>query len=849
MLVLRLRRSIIRWARVLALAVLGAVVFELILPRAWALVRWTTPQYSPPFIALVTWLVTLILFYALCEPIRVRRRQWSRLFWYPPIWLAMGLAWGLAAASENLPSSVRPQTTGPDWQHAYPVIPIVMAFVISILLRQLPWRSRAAHGMPSASNDEFRLTWRELEEWIDAGERPVASGERDLFRHRAVAIRIAQLAGGEGRPVALLGEFGTGKSSILNAVRAELDRITPTVIVADCDVWAVPRPEDVPRLALNRLVGALDDYVDTIEFRQLPLSYQRLAAAEPTGRLAGILGLGSATDSVEEIERLSPILEALNARIVLIVEDVERTGREFDTRHLQRLLWALRKVPRSSFILAVDPRETRLDFAKLCDTIELVPTLDVAHVESMLIVAYGHWMSEFSDIDPHPDRSSGKLGLEQVHIGGMADYIRRTGRGTPLDAMVSLLQTPRSLKHVLRRVDQTWRHLHGEAELDDILIVSALRHGAEPVYKFLLTDIDAARHEPDSILPRTNAVKDAWVKLIEGLSNGVAAQQLVDLMGIKQLTKGRAFNITDAPQGVHNREPVDYFRRIVAEELSPSELRDQDALRDIENWKAGAATSLVDKLVAASDDDERYPNLWEHFSFRHTNAELMRLTAQVAAGILERDKASAEGQHPALIALWRRCNRRLEGNHHTDWLRQLILDGVPVSLSFVTDMFYYWTGDRGITNGAARASIRQSIVDDLHNTIRNGADLARVLWKDRPYTILRLITQSGEQTAPAMFAEWRDFIAPLLIEGGNIDPETIIPELSNLVGDAESGIVAAKDQYPPIFANRYRLDRERMSALFGPSLDEALALLADYDGDNAYALRSKDEAQKWREES
>ena len=48
----------------------------------------------------------------------------------------------------------------------------------------------------------------------------------------------------------------------------------------------------------------------------------------------------------------------------------------------------------------------------------------------------------------------------------MADYMRRTGKDTPLDALVSLLDTPRSLKHVLRRVDHTWNNLHGEAELD-----------------------------------------------------------------------------------------------------------------------------------------------------------------------------------------------------------------------------------------------------------------------------------------------------------------------------------------------------------------------------------------------
>ena len=124
-------------------------------------------------------------------------------------------------------------------------------------------------------------------------------------------MRIARTAGREGRPVALLGAFGTGKSSILNVVRAELDSTVPRVIVARVDVWTVPKPEDAPRLALNQIINALDDFVDTIELRGLPLSYKQLAAAEPSGRLTRVLGFNQARDSLEALARLSPILDAL----------------------------------------------------------------------------------------------------------------------------------------------------------------------------------------------------------------------------------------------------------------------------------------------------------------------------------------------------------------------------------------------------------------------------------------------------------------------------------------------------------------------------------------------------------
>src|SRR5437867_4993094 len=227
---------------------------------------------------------------------------------------------------------------------------------------------------------------------------------------------------------------------------------------------------------------------------------------------------------------------------------------------------------------------------------------------------------------------------------------RVTGRDTPLDALVSLLDTPRSLKHVLRRVDHAWANLHGEAELDDILIMSALRYGAEPVYRFLPADIDAARHEPDDMFPRTKNIKDEWTRVLAEVTAGSAAQKLVDLMGIEQLTKDTICAGTDSPQGVQESEPVDYFRRIAAEELSPSELRDQSVLRDIDQWKSTRSGPLLGRLLASSDADEEYARVWEHFSDRHTDVELMELVEQLVAKIKERDGPTAAADHRALIA-------------------------------------------------------------------------------------------------------------------------------------------------------------------------------------------------------
>jgi energy-coupling factor transporter ATP-binding protein EcfA2 len=827
------------------LSLVGAIAFELILPASWAYAQRVPIHYSPIFAAVTVWVALLILSYVILEPVRLRFRQWRSLLWYPPTWLALPIGWALAAATEHLRVGVRPQSSGPDWQHTYPIVPICLALLFAIIVRQLQSPERRAHVRLDDADTKSAITWAVIEAWIAAGERPARPSERDLFDHRRIASRIARVLQKPGQSIALLGPMGSGKSTILSTVRAGLEQFSDTVTIADFDVWAVPRPEDVPRLALSRMVAAIDNIADTVEFRGLPTSYQRLAAAEPTGRLSKLLGFESASDSIDEIKRLTPVLNALNAHLVLIVEDAERAGETFETRHLQRLLWALKRLERCSFILAVDPEHAKFDYSKLCETTELVPPLAFEHVLRLLNVAYDHWMCAYSFIDPHPNRSDGdKLRLREATRGGLLDYMQRTGRDTPIDALVALLSSPRAIKHLLRQVDRVWRNLHGEVELDDIIIVSAVRHGAGPAYDFLIREIDPARHKPDDILPRTKTVKDDWETQLKTLPNGAAVQSLVNLMGIEQLSKKQIASGTAAPQGVHLYEPVDYFRRIVAEDVAPGALRDQQVLREIDQWKNAEHGPLVAGLLASSDPDDTYSQRWEHFSFRHDPSEIAELTGYLVDRILARDSASAAADVPPMVNAWRVGNRRLRDHDYSNWLKQQLIKAVPVSLQFVNDMYYYWTGQHGIVDEHARATIREHVVRAFQSAVKSSDDLRHVLNQNRPYQIMRFITQTGQYTDTATYAAWRDYFPLLLIDGAR-QSDVVAAELANLCGTHESNVVGAKEANPPVFAHDYVIDRLRVEALFGGYLEDVLTVMAKYAGDNPWAVRARAAAHKW----
>ena len=235
----------------------------------------------------------------------------------------------------------------------------------------------------------------------------------------------------------------------------------------------------------------------------------------------------------------------------------------------------------------------------------------------------------------------------------------------------------------------------------------------------------------------------------------------------------------------------------------------------------------------------------QHFSFLLSDTELMDLTERVVARVLTRDGPAARGDHSAIIALWVACSRRPRRGQFKDWIQDLILSAVPTSLHLVNKLYYYWTGKNGVMPDTQRAAVRGAIVEAVRDSVHTSRDLTGVLARQHPYTIMCLITQTGVDTSVSAYEAWRHFLPPLLIDGAKHDPEIIIPELANLAGDEESGATATGPRDPPIFVRRYKIDRERMTALFGRRIDEALELLADYDGDSPYAVRAKDDAKLW----
>lgn len=116
-------------------------------------------------------------------------------------------------------------------------------------------------------------------------------------------------------------------------------------------------------------VNKVQDYIDTVRVRSLPESYRKTFAAGGIwfDSLSGLL-LGK-SDPNEQFERLADLMKDIGARLVFVVDDLDRNNSSsFDIQEVLAFLHQLKQYDNLSFILSAGRSNAiRIDFAKLCD--------------------------------------------------------------------------------------------------------------------------------------------------------------------------------------------------------------------------------------------------------------------------------------------------------------------------------------------------------------------------------------------------------------------------------------------------------------------------------------------------
>jgi len=395
-----------------------------------------------------------------------------------------------------------------------------------------------------------------------------------------------------------------------------------------------------------------------------------------------------------------------------------------------------------------------------------------------------------------------------------------------------VVSTPRLLKIILRRSLLGWEQLHGEIDFDDLLIANVLRFSAPQAFDFLLNLI------PEIRVLNTAGAQDTKIrkereKTLEEKWNNLIKDCIWDYTSVKRLlcilfpywVSERHLRKISVSQGIEVASPTDYWRRYLSEEIAPNEIRDQEVLYTLKQWKANPTNSRFRDLSiqTALCESNDFTDKVEQFALFVLNGDDIRqLAASLFEKALELQGVSTNSDNiPGFLSLWRKAIRSpIDEQEHLKWVYEQIENALPKSLRFANEIYYYWSrnSEFDIHDEQNRVQLRMKVIEKAKTIFNNEPDkFVKVLDPkniNSSYHFCVDFSNANKGGGGFVPEQW-EWFANLLLEAGKSSTEIIIPQIA----------VFILNEKMDFSESTYQFNEELTKKLFGHKMDQLMELM------------------------
>ncbi len=373
-------------------------------------------------------------------------------------------------------------------------------------------------------------------------DEPIHTLEENLFPEHEITSRrildrlnLGKDTGGRGPNVAVIGPYGSGKTSLCNLIKdiskkESNSRSNIPLVFCRFEAWEFLTADAAVRGLLDQIVSKVEGLVDCSGLGSLPEEYLDTLRACPNGWFGMIAAMLKKRRNPEEVIRtVQDVLLRIGKRVIVFVDDFDRL--ESKSKETQQAIAAalnqLQNLTNVQYVLCVGRmREgAGADLLKLTRFQELMPEVRGEEViEKIRVLRDEAIRGEQTMYYPWDLKKEG-------NDDPLKYYIHREALKTTLvSKLVNMIETPRQLKAVDCETREKWNDgLKGEISWYDLLLMGALKVGEPGVFEWIMREPEVFLDEEVHITEPTDVEKEEARSTIE--------EKLRELLKIK--TKAR----------------------------------------------------------------------------------------------------------------------------------------------------------------------------------------------------------------------------------------------------------------------------------------------------------------------
>lgn len=662
--------------------------------------------------------------------------------------------------------------------------------------------------------DTLLKTPEKLVGWLDR-ETPVEHPNDDYFDLRVYAHRIAGILRESAlRTIAIVGPYGCGKSSILKMIdfyliNSKHDESTHSsnssyskpkkILTCSVSGWGF-HEHRISEHIISSAVKRLSQEVDCAGLANLPSQYRSAISSSDSfwGKIISGLFEGS-SDPLDVLRKIDNVLSTVEKRLVVFIEDLDRNvDDELFWSEAIALLDRLKNLDHVSFILAIGTTTKKLPYSdtllRIAEHIEVVPPLTWQQLYSLVGRFRDTCLQAFNtDIACQPkEKANERLGLysvnpeEKDHLLKLLDSLQ----GRPIRRIANIMMTPRIIKTALRRTWQTWQNLHGEIDLDDLLVANIIRTVLPEAFIFMNANISRMRSLKNN--EAVDSVREKLVQTREELRKEY--EEIVKKAGLDEKAMNSlmvllcpdwekdSFYRPEVPQGIIlGSVTTNYWKRLTNESLDSFDIPDQFILQAITGWKNNIkeeGNSFANNLLQKEGFSEKI----KQFGFLLDGHEVRKMAEHLFALILSQNKKMGkQEEYRGFIELWQMAmDKPIEG--HEDWILDQIDIAIPVSLGFTSHLYYYWhnTDRNMIEVDCPQPALRKGFIAKAETAFRGKPEkLLHAIGFSPIYSLYHLVFLYSQPRYGGLNFEQEDWhwLSDTILQAAEITPKLIIPQI------------------------------------------------------------------------